>query len=129
MKTLANCTLSEFLKQVNKIRHNAEDFYKTCLKPVFLKKKEEFEKIGDSQTLNEKGKTVISDILDVCLEKETDKTIEIIGMCCFMTKEEAESKLSPADLIDIVLEMLSSKRVIDFFYKMVNLGRSNTVTA
>ena len=94
MKTLANCNLKEFLMQTNKIRHKAADFYdiigiadirKTM--PIMTGKEtpEEAEKKRIEQ-----GKKNISAIIDKCIDENIDATIEIIGLMCFKTPEEAE---------------------------------------
>ena len=93
MKTLANCTLKEFLKQINKIRHEVEGLYKASgiaeireRVPKFTGKETEEEK---EKLIKEQGKKNISDILDNCLEYNIDQTIKVIGLMCFMNEEEA----------------------------------------
>lgn len=129
-KTLANCTLKEFLKQANKIRHEVEDLFtaanikeirKTI--PTFTGEETEKEK---AEIIRRQGRKNISDILDNCLEKNVDKTVKVIGLMCFKTEKEAEN-MEVSEFYDVVFELLGSKRVIDFFTKLANSELINTL--
>ena len=122
-KTLANCTLKEFLKQANRIRHEVEDLFtaaniKEIRKniPTFTGEETEEEK---AEIIRQQGRKNISDILDNCLEKNVDKTVKVIGLMCFKTEKEAEN-MEVSEFYDVVFELLGSKRVIDFFTKLAN---------
>lgn len=129
MKTLANCNLKEFLMQANKIRHKAADFYDVIgiadirkTMPIMTGKEtpEEAEKKRIEQ-----GKKNLSAIIDKCLDANIDATIEIIGLMCFKTPEEAE-KMDATEFIDVVFEIIGSERVMNFFTKMVKSGLIDT---
>lgn len=129
MKTLANCNLKEFLQQTNKIRHKAADFYDVIgiadirkTMPIMTGKEtpEEAEKKRIEQ-----GKKNLSAIIDKCLDANIDATIEIIGLMCFKTPEEAE-KMDATEFIDVVFEIIGSERVMNFFTKMVKSGLIDT---
>lgn len=123
IKTLANCTVKEFLKQINKIRHEVEDLFtaaniKEIRKniPTFSGEETEEQK---AEIIREQGRKNISDILDNCLEKNVDKTVKVIGLMCFKTEKEAEN-MDVSEFYDVIFELLGSKRVIDFFMKLAN---------
>ena len=129
MKTLANCTLKEFLQQTNKIRHKAAEFYNVIgiadirkTMPTLTGKEtpEEAEKKRIEQ-----GKKNISAIIDKCIDANIDATIEIIGLMCFKTPEEAE-KMDATEFIDVVFEIIGSERVMNFFTRMVKSGLIDT---
>ena len=129
-KTLANCTLKEFLKQANRIRHEVEDLFtvaniKEIRKniPTFTGEETEEEK---AEIIRRQGRKNISDILDNCLEKNVDKTVKVIGLMCFKNEKEAEN-MEVSEFYDVVFELLGSKRVIDFFTKLVNSELINTL--
>ncbi len=132
IKTLANCKVKEFLKQANKIRHEVEDLFKAAnIKeirkniPTFTGEETEEEK---AEIIRQQGRKNISDILDNCLEKNVDKTVKVIGLMCFKTEKEAEN-MEVSEFYDVVFELLGSKRVMDFFTKLVNSGLIDTLTS
>lgn len=131
-KTLANCTLKEFLQQANRIRKEVETLFKAAkIKdirkhlPVFKGDETPEEK---AEMINEQGKKNLSDILDACIEENIDLTIKVIGLMCFKSEEEA-SKMEASEFYDVVFDLFNSKRVMDFFMKWVNSVRSNMETS
>ena len=76
IKTLANCSLREFLAQTNKIRKEAADFLELTKiskirqhVPAFTGEETEEEK---EKMFKEQGRKNLNDILDSCLEKNAD---------------------------------------------------------
>lgn len=131
-KTLANCTLKEFLQQANRIRKDVETLFKAAkIKdirkhlPVFKGDETPEEK---AEIVKEQGKKNLSDILDACIEENIDLTVKVIGLMCFKSEEEA-SKMEVSEFYDVVLDLFNSKRVMDFFMKWVNSVRSNMETS
>ena len=55
----------------------------------------------------------------------TAETIEMIALIGFMTKEEAD-KLTPEDALALIIEMLRSERVMDFFISLERMAGSDT---
>ena len=115
--------------QTNKIRHKAADFYniigiadirKTMPTLTGKETPEEAEKKRIEQ-----GKKNISAIIDKCIDANIDATIEIIGLMCFKTPEEAEN-MDATEFIDVVFEIIGSERVMNFFTKMVKSGLIDT---
>lgn len=125
MKTLANCTLKEFLMQSNKIRHAASSFLKTINLAEIRKTIPEFKgnETDEEKTalIKAQSKENISKIFDRCLEENVDETIRIIGLLCFKTPEEAEN-MEATEFLDVVWDVLCSERVINFFMKLMNSG-------
>lgn len=124
-KTLANCTTIEFLRQANKIRKAVGNYYDECDFGEILKRKPEFPMNTTFEQKEEIARKFrreqINEILDICLETNVEKTVEIIGLMCFMTKEEAENTKANI-LLGLALELISSQEVVDFFSKMVQSG-------
>lgn len=129
MKTLANCTLKEFLQQINKIKKKAAAFYDVAgigdirrTLPVFK---------GDEtpeqrkEMIRKQGMKNISAIIDKCIDENIDATVELIGLMCFKTADEA-AEMEVSEFVDVVLETVGSQRCIDFFMKLEKLGLINT---
>jgi hypothetical protein len=131
-KTLANCTTIEFLRQANKIRKAVGNYYDECDFKSILGRKPDF---PFNSTVEQKEEIAskfrreqIDEILDICLDANAEKTVEIIGLMCFMTKEEAESTKANI-LLGLALELISSQEVVDFFSKMVQSGMIGMVNS
>lgn len=132
MKTLANCTLKEFLRQANRIAHEVETLFTISdIKnirnklPQFSGSETDEEK---AKIVKEQGKKNLYEILDNCLEKNVDQTVKVIGLMCFKPEEEAE-QMEVSEFFDVVFELLGSKRVIDFFMKLEKSGLIDTLTS
>jgi hypothetical protein len=125
MKTIANCKAAEFLRQANRIRKAAKEYYDTLdISGI----RERMAKQYANQDETERKVTTyefISEILDSALEVNAEKTVEIIGLAAFLNYDEAQ-ELEPGQMIDILLECLASERVMSFFIKMASLGGSDT---
>lgn len=126
-KTLANCTLKEFLQQANRIRKEVETLFKAAkIKdirkhlPVFKGDETPEEK---AEMVKEQGKKNLSDILDACIEENIDLTVKVIGLMCFKSEEEA-AEMEVSEFYDVVFDLLNSKRVIDFFTKLANSAQN-----
>jgi hypothetical protein len=130
MKNLSNCTTMEFLRQINLIRHKVSELYNVIDVAGIRKLMPEFK--GD-ETPEEKekmrqrrGMDNLSIILDKCLDENLELTVEVIGLMCFKTKEEA-AQMEVEELFDAVYDILSSKRCADFFTKWVKPVLTDTV--
>ena len=130
MKNLANCSLKEFLTQINRIRHEVADLFNAAdiknIRSKMPKFTGEEKKKKKAKIIREQGKKNLSEILDNCLEKNVDLTVKVIGLCCFKSEEEAE-KMEVSEFYDVVFELLGSKRVMDFFMKLANSDIPNMV--
>lgn len=129
MKTLANCTPREFLKQTARIRHRAEAWLDMT---KILDIRKHAPEIPKDATDEEKQKIVygqakknLSKILDAVLDEHPDETLELLGLLCFVEPEEVDNHTIDFYL-DAVSDLLSSKAVIRFFTSLVQLGQINT---
>ena len=124
-KTLANCKAVEFLRQANKIRKSAKEYYDALnidgIRKRLAKKYAEQDEAGKNATSHE----FVSEILDGILDANAEKTVEIVGMIAFLEPVEAQ-ELEPVEIFDILLDCLASERVMDFFIKLACLGGSDT---
>ncbi len=129
MKTLANCTTAEFLRQTNKIRKAVADYLSETgiLKirktlPVFPMDASEEEK---AIMMREQAKQNISDMLDKMLDEHAEKTVEVLALMCFKEGAEAQ-ELEVCDILDVALELLTSERVLSFFTRLMQSGLITT---
>lgn len=129
MKNLANCTLKEFLQQINKIKKKAAAFYDVVGIGDIRRTLPEFK--GDEtpeqrkEMIRKQGMKNISAIIDKCIDENIDATVELIGLMCFKTADEA-AEMEVSEFLDVVLETVGSQRCIDFFTKLVNSGLIST---
>lgn len=138
MKTLANCTPSEFLKQTAKLRKSvAKWLHDTNIinirkrVPFFTKvpndatpeQKEEIvkanKKLADEQALKN-----INDILDAVLEAYPEETLEILALCCFIEPENVNDH--PVSFyLTAFTEIMNDKCVMGFFTSLMQLAQTN----
>jgi hypothetical protein len=111
LKTLANCTSGECIKQIYKIITIIKD-YADGIKRLKEVTKAEGEGQGDAFSI----------ISYICGDN-FDKTMEVCGAMCFMSGEEF-ANLDPADGADGIVEIakvLSSERVTGFFISVLRM--------
>lgn len=129
MKTLANCTTAEFLRQSNKIRKAVADYLKET-EILEIRKRipsftEDASKEEKETVLREQVKKNISDMLDILLDEHAEKTVEVLALMCFKEGEEAQ-ELEVCDILDVALELFTSERVISFFTRLTKSGLITT---
>lgn len=141
MKTLANCSNVEFLRQCNKIRHQVQDWLKDTGVLEIRKRTCDLVEIKDTMTDAERikaetenelrvqaqAKKNISDMLDAALDANAEKTLELLGLMCFLTPEETE-KEKPFKLLNAFADMLNDEDVVGFFSSLMKSGLINTVS-
>ena len=106
MKTLANCSLAEFLRQTNKIRKEVAVFLEQTkildIRKVLPDLKECKTEEEKREKIQKQSKENISNMLDAMLEENADATVRLLGLLCFKEGEELE-ELNPVDVIGKVL--------------------------
>ena len=132
MKNLANCKPSEFLAQTNKIRKVAADWL-DATGVLRIRKaspdipegatKEERERLMEGQI-----KKNLSAMLDAILEENPEKTLELLALLCFVEPKDVD-KHTVAEYIGAISELISNPDIIRFFVSLVQLGKTNTLTA
>ena len=139
MKTLANCTPREFLKQTNRIRISAEKWL-TATKileirkrmpelpaPTETKDKEELRKAIEErkEAFAKQTRENLFAMLEAMLETNADETLELLALCCFVEPEDVDNHTMSEYLVSIG-ELLNDAGVISFFDSLVRLGVSST---
>ena len=114
-KTLANCKLSEFSAQANRIRKQVYDYYHAINVPVILKEYADKYKDVGAESKDAVSKEFISSIFDAIMTEHPLETVSLIASLAFMTVDEAE-ELAPVEALEIVLECVFSQRVLSYRY-------------
>lgn len=127
MKTLANCSPVEFLRQTNKIRHECSDFVKESgileirkRQPKLTGKETQDEK---KAKLKEQAKKNLDAMLDALLDTSAEGTVHLLKLMCF--QEKGEEELTGMQLLRVAAEMVNDKAVIDFLSFWMQLGQKN----
>lgn len=129
MKTLANCSPVEFLRQTNKIRHAAAGLMKETgvldlrkRRPELTGKETEEEK---KAALDKQARKNLSDMADLLMDTNAEKTAELLGMLCFIDPEDV-AKEKGIDFLTPAIELLNSRPVMDFLLSLAKLGEMST---
>lgn len=133
MKTLANCTPTEFLRQTNRIRKDAENWLKVTevmkirqRKPALTPESGTDDQIAQIREANqalleEQAKKNLAEMLDAVLEEHPEETIRVLALCCFIEPEDADNH-TVEEYLDAVNDLIGSKAVIRFFTSLAKLG-------
>ncbi len=129
MKTLANCTPREFLKQTNKIKNAAKEWLtKTDIQGI----RSRLPKIDDGMSKEEKKKAFQAqamdnamEILDAVLDKHPDETINIMCLVCFIEPEDADNH-TMSEFLGCIADVLQDDNVASFFVSLASLGQRTT---
>lgn len=132
MKTLANCTDVEFLRQTNRIRKYAEAWLKDT--GVLDIRRRELPKPDDSLSEDEKREAYrqnardrLNDILDAALDTHAEQTAGLLRLMCFVEPDDDQSLRVP-QMLGAVSELMENQDVLDFFTSLGRLGLMNTST-
>ena len=117
MKTLANCSPTEFLRQTNKIRHECSGFLKKSGVLEIRKRQPELTGKETEEELKEKNmaqvKKNLDAMLDVLLDTNAEGAAEMLRLMCIFEPGEEET-LTGMELLRVGMDVLSDKAVIDF---------------
>jgi hypothetical protein len=131
MKTLANCSDVEFLRQTNKIRKYVEKWVKdTGIMDIRNRKQPETSGLdGDTkkEVYRAEAKQRLDDILDAALDTHAEETAGLLRLLCFMEPDDTESVKMP-QLLGAASDMMNNQETLDFFTSLWRLGLMNTQT-
>lgn len=129
MKTLANCSPVEFLRQTNKIRHAAAGFMKETGVLELRKRRPELtgKETGEEKkaALDKQARKNLSDMADLLMDTNAEKTAELLWMLCFMEPEDV-ANAKGIDFLTPAIELMSSRPVIDFLLSLAKLEQTIT---
>lgn len=134
MKTLANCTPREFLKQTNRIRIAVEKWLDATKileirekMPEFPEPKKPESKEELTNDIETRNKLVAEQMrkngfamLEAMLDTNMEETLELIALVCFIEPEDIDNyKMS--DLFSALAEVMNDESVIGFFASVARL--------
>lgn len=133
-KTIANCSMVEFLQQGNKIRKKVALFYKEIIKPLreskppisaeeFKAEKDPVKKAEMKKVIDDFAAANLEKMFDSALETNAELTLETLALCCFEDVDAFKNECA-FDVFGTFLEIFSSKRCIDFFTTLMQLKTS-----
>ena len=135
MKTLANCTPREFLKQTNRIRMAVEKWLTDTKileirsrvpdfpEPTKPKDKEELEKGAEERkkAVAEQIRKNTFDMLEAMLDTNLEETLEVLALICFIEPEEIDN-YTMSQLLGGLNDVMNDESVIGFFASLVKLA-------
>lgn len=141
MKTLTNCTPTEFFIQTNKIRKAVEKWVTVTelmkirqIKPDIKEipidvSAEDRERIVEEnrQAIHEQGLKNLSAMLDSMLEKHPKETLEVLALTCFIDPKNVDNYPITVYL-KAINDIISNKEVLDFFASLAQLVNRSGLT-
>lgn len=139
LKTLANCKPTEFLRQTVAIKKAAEDWVKATDIINIFRTPVNYKTIPEGATPEERisiiqenkkiqqdtGMERLSKLFDMAIEKNADKTLEIMALCCFIEPERVDD-YPVKYYLNALMELVKDETVIGFFSSLTDLVQMNT---
>lgn len=138
MKNLANCTPTEFFKQTYLIKKSVAEWIdvtdfmnirnnKPDIIPLTGLTGEAREKVEaeNKKKIQEQVMKNLNDILDNALEKNVEKTLEVLALCCFVEPKDVD-KYPVSEYLKSITELLNDENVMGFFTLLAQLGTKTT---
>lgn len=124
MKTIAQLSGVEFLRQCNKIRHGVDEVLKNTNVMEIRRRTPDYKDDDTAEErkakYDEQAKKNINDILDVMLEEKPEETIKLFNLLIVLDKDEKEP--TGLEMLMTGMEIISDKRVMDFLLSLMRLG-------
>jgi hypothetical protein len=139
MKNLANCKPSEFFAQTVKIKKSVQEWIDATDIINILKEQPVLEDIPENGTDAEKKEVFqrniekikkfnlekFSRLFDIACEKNAEKTLELLALCCFVEPKYVDD--NPISYyLESFTELINDDAVISFFTSLAQLAQKNT---
>lgn len=128
-KSIATCSLKDFLLQTNKIRKGVFEYLdETQILEIRKHLPEIPEKASDEEKekiMRDQGMKNFSEMLDAALEVNIDATMRMIGLLFFTENEDEINSIEPAEIVSCI----ACKRVLDFFLSLKKSGLIDMVNS
>lgn len=142
MKTLVNCTPTEFFVQTNKIRKSAEKWLKDTNILEIRKRAPQGDFVASQGTSEEEIKSSIEkrkaawaeqakknlfDMIGAVCEDYPKETIELMALVCFIDPKDADNH-TMSEYLQCINEIIMDDAVMGFFTSLASLGATNIGT-
>ena len=139
MKSLANCTPTEFFTQTLKIKRNVEKWLTSddikeirSRKPADLEKKTDDMSVEEQKALlarnakrlEEQSMKNFMEIIEIMLAKKLDETLSVLAMCCFVEPEHVDDYIMD-DYFGTIADLIANPNVMRFFASLAQLGQTS----
>lgn len=139
MKTLVNCTPTEFMSQTYKIKEAVSQWLTDTdilnirkKMPEGLIKLEAITSEEDRAKANENNKKLIYEqsrknlnvILDALLKEHPEETLKVLALICFIEPEDIDTH-PVRDYLLAINEIIGDEAVLGFFISLARLGQLN----
>lgn len=139
MKSLANCTPTEFFTQTLKIKRNVEKWLTSddikeirSRKPLDLEKKTDDMSVEEQKALlarnakrlEEQSMKNFMEIIEIMLAKKLDETLSVLAMCCFVEPEHVDDYIMD-DYFGTIADLIANPNVMRFFASLAQLGQTS----
>lgn len=141
IKTLANCSEIEFLRQTNRIRKAVQDWLTVTDVLNIRKNVPDLKKVPANASDEDREKILIENkkiqldqakknidaMLDAALEEHPEETVKIMKLCCFVEADDTSKHIGY--YMAAFTEMMGDEDVINFFISLISLARKFGLTA
>lgn len=136
MKTLVNCTPSEFISQTYKIKKAVEkwlditkvlEIRKTPVNLESIDKNlpEEEQKKALREALNKQARKNLSDMFDSMFGEHPNETLELVALMCFIEPKDIDN-YEIREIFGAFNEIINDEAVVGFFTSLMRSGQTAT---
>ena len=139
VKTLASCTPSEFAKQTVLIRKQAKEWMEATDIVNVFRSTVHYKTAPDNATAEERAEIIrenakiqqdegmkrASKVFDAAMEKNPEKTLELLALCCFVEPDKVDD-YPMSFYMDAFTSLINNPSVLRFFTSLATLNQMTT---
>lgn len=117
MRTIADCTLSEFLPAAYQLRKQFHDYYHLIGMDTLFKDFQKKVQAAPPEERKNFSSIYVSRIFEQVMWKHPKETVGMIAAVCMISPQEAE-KIPANEALSAVFACIRSEKVMDFFISL-----------
>lgn len=140
IKTLANCKPTEWARQTVLIRKQAKEWMDATDIINIFRSPVNYKTLPDTATAEERAEIIrenakiqqdagmerLAKVFDAAFEKNPEKTLELLALCCFIEPEKVDDY--PMEFyFDALASLINNPSVLRFFTSLVALTQTSTL--